>query len=70
MDLNGLIGRMVNMFLRKAVNKGINAGVDLAARRGKSPSEMTPADHEQARKGRELAKRARQAAKLTRRMGR
>ena len=70
MDLNGLIGRIANMFFRKAMNKGISAGIDYAARRGKAPSEMTAAEHEQARKGREMAKRARQAAKLTRRLGR
>ena len=70
MDLGKLLTAIANRFLRKAVTKGVAAGIDHVARRGKVPEAMTPADRDQARKARDLAKRARQAAKLTRRLGR
>jgi hypothetical protein len=70
MDVQRLISMLGRMFLRKAMTKGLNAGIDLVARKGKAPADMTPADHDQARKARDLAKRARQAARITRRLGR
>lgn len=70
MDMNRLITMIVNLFVRKAVNTGVNKGIDFAARRGKAPAEMTPGERSQAQDARELAKRARKAARLTRRIGR
>ena len=70
MDLNRLLQQLMNMFLRRAVNKGINMGVDYAARRGKAPAEMTPEERAQAKSARDLAKRARQVSRITRRLGR
>lgn len=70
MDIQRLISMLGRMFLRKAMSKGMNAGIDHFARKGKSPQDMTPADHEQARKARDLARRAQQAARITRRLGR
>lgn len=70
MDLNQLVSMITRIFIRKAVNMGINKGIDVAARRGKSPEQMTAADHDQARSTRDLAKRARKAARTTRRLGR
>ncbi|MDO5657006.1 MAG: hypothetical protein Q4G36_01605 [Paracoccus sp. (in: a-proteobacteria)] len=68
MNLNGLINRLIRMFTMRAINTGINT----AARRGKSEADMTPEERAraraQAKKGREIAKRARQAARITRRM--
>jgi hypothetical protein len=70
MDLNQIINMITRMFVRKAVNKGINKGIDFAARRGKSPAAMSAADHKQANSARDIAKRARKAARITRRLGR
>lgn len=66
MDLNGLFNRVARMFLRSAVD----AGLDYAARRGKPEGEMTPEEREQAKKARELAQRARNLSKVTRRLWR
>ena len=66
MDLNGLFNMLAKMFVRSAVD----AGVDYAARRGKPDSEMTPEEKEQARKARDLAARAKQVQKVTRRLWR
>lgn len=66
MDLNGLFNMLARMFIRRAVD----AGVDYAARRGKPESEMTPEEREQAKKARELAQRAKEVSKVTRRLWR
>lgn len=70
MDLNRLLNMVLRIFVRKGVNWGINKGVDYAARRGKPSGQMTQTDHAQARSARDLAKRARKAARITRRLGR
>lgn len=66
MDLNGLFNMLMKMFIRQAVD----TGVDYAARRGKPEAEMTPEEREQAKKARDLAGRAKQVQKLTRRLWR
>lgn len=65
-----LLMQIMNMFFRKAMNKGINAGINQLARNGKDPKDMTPEDHAQAKQAKDLAQRARQMAKLSRRLGR
>jgi hypothetical protein len=73
MDLNGLINMITRIFVRKAINTGINKGLGQMARKGGSgvgKGAPTPADRDQAHHARETAKRARKAARLTRRMGR
>jgi hypothetical protein len=69
MDSQNLTRMLMRLF-RPFIGRGINAGIDYAARRGKPASEMTPEERQQAQKGRQLAKRARQMAKMGRRMGR
>lgn len=68
MDLNRLINMLVNMFLRKAVNKGIRTATDFAARRGKTEAELTPEERETARRMRDLSDKAKKAARLGRRL--
>jgi hypothetical protein len=66
MNLNGLFTMLTKMFVRSAVD----AGVDYAARRGKPDAELTPEEREQARKAREMAQRAKDISKATRRLWR
>jgi hypothetical protein len=66
MDLNGLFRMLTRMFLQK----GINASIDYAARRGKPEAEMTPEEKAQAQRGRDLAARAKEVQKVTRRLWR
>ncbi|MFN7223690.1 MAG: hypothetical protein ACK4MS_06715 [Paracoccaceae bacterium] len=70
MNLNQIVNMVMRIFVRKGVNWGINKGTDVVARRGKSPTQMTRADHIQAGQAREMVKRARKAARITRRIGR
>ncbi|QYK43270.1 MAG: hypothetical protein KF887_09340 [Paracoccaceae bacterium] len=69
MDFGGVIRMIINRFLRRGVNTAINKGIRHTAAKGKAPKDMTPAERDQAARGRELAKRARQAARVTRRLG-
>ncbi|GLS87756.1 hypothetical protein GCM10010873_27300 [Cypionkella aquatica] len=66
--MDRIIQMILNRFLGRLVNIGVNKGIDYAAGRGKSPDQMTPAEREQARAGKDMSKRARQAAKLMRRI--
>lgn len=66
MDLNGLFNMLAKMFVRSAVD----AGVDYAARRGKPDAELTPEEREQASRAKGLAARARDMQKVTRRLWR
>lgn len=64
------LDRILRMILGRVMNRGINAGIRHATNRGRDPQDMTPEERSRARDGRETAKRARQAMKITRRMGR
>lgn len=68
MDMNRIVQMVINLFIRKVVNKGVDMGIDYASRRGKPAAEMTPEDHAQAQSAKAMAKRAKQAARLTRRL--
>lgn len=70
MNANYLINMIIRTFMRKAVNRSIGMGIDLASRRQRPEGEMTQAEKDVARQAKQSARRARQAAKLTRRIGR
>ena len=66
MNMNGLI----NMVIRMVMRRGINAGINYAARRGQDPRTMTPAERAKAGEAKALAGKARKGARLAKRMGR
>lgn len=70
MNLNRFVNMVVNIVTRRLINAGINKGIEIFSRR--SPPEPPPvsADEKHRLEARAAAKRARQAAKLTRRIGR
>ncbi len=63
-------GRIINMLLRMFMRKAVNKGIDMAANRGKSRKDMTPQEREQAQKAKQTAGKAQKLARLARRMGR
>ena len=65
MNANSLINMIVRIFMRR----GINAGINHVANRGRDPKEMTPEERQQAKSGRQGARRVQQAMRVTRRMG-
>ncbi len=75
MDFNRLIGMIARLFMRKAVGKGIaaatragrKAGGTAGGGQGGSAGKTPPAPGGNSR---DMVKRARQAARITRRMGR
>ena len=68
--MDRIIQMIINAVLRQLVNRGVKTGIDYAARGGKPASQMTPADRAQSQDAKALAKRARQAANLARKLGR
>jgi len=68
--MDRLLNMILNIFLRRVINTGINKGINHFAGKGKPAAQMTPQEREQAAKGQDLQKRARQAARITRRLGR
>ena len=66
--MNRILNQIINQLVRRMVNFAINAGFDLWAGKGKKPQDMTPEEHEQAQKSRDLAKRAKDAARITRKL--
>ena len=66
MNLDQIIRLITRLFMRR----GINAGINYAARRGKDPAEMTKEDKAQAQSVKTTAQRARKAGRLVRRIGR
>jgi hypothetical protein len=69
MDFGRIVTMIVNTLLRRAVNAGVNKGISHFAK-GKGDGPATADDKAQAAKGRDMAKRARQAARITRKIGR
>ncbi|SMX41773.1 hypothetical protein [Actibacterium lipolyticum] len=70
MNANGLINMVVRQFLGRFMNKGIDAGIDYAAKRGKRGEELSHEERLRARNAKQTAKRAQQAGRLIRRIGR
>jgi hypothetical protein len=68
--MNQIVNMVMRLFGRRLINTGINKGIELASRRGKPAAEMTEAERAQAQNARAAVKRARQAARIARRLGR
>ena len=68
--MDRILQMILNAVLRQFINRGVKTGIDYAARRGKPASQMTPEERAQSEDARALAKHARQAANLARKLGR
>ena len=68
--MDRIIQMIINAVLRQLVNRGVKSGIDYATRGGKPVSQMTPDERAQTLDAKALAKRARQAANLARKLGR
>lgn len=65
MDLNRIIQMIINQLLRRAVNGGVNVAMKQVSRLS---TPATPEDQEQAQAAAQATKRARQAAKVMRKL--
>lgn len=73
MNLNQIFNMLARMVTRRAVNWGMNKGIGHVSKRmggTTAKGKPTAAANKQVRNMREATKRARQAARITRRMGR
>ncbi len=67
MNLSKILSTLTRLVMRRAVTRGISKGIDRIAKSGTKPA---PVSAKQAKDMRAAVKRARQAARLTRRIGR
>ncbi|HRO13797.1 MAG TPA: hypothetical protein PLL33_01905 [Paracoccus sp. (in: a-proteobacteria)] len=72
MNLNQILNMFGRMVTRRLMNWGVNKDIDAATRRAGGTVKGKPAlsTQKQAKAAREAVKRARQAARVTRRIGR
>ena len=68
--MDRILQMIINSVLRQFVNRGVKAGIDHFAGGGKPKSAMTTDELQQSQDAKSIARRARQAANLARRMGR
>ncbi len=61
------MNRLINMGVRMLMRRGINKGIDVASRRGKSADEMTPEERQGSQSTRKNAQRARRGLNILRR---
>ena len=73
MNAKAIIDMFMRLFLRKIMSRGIDAVINLFARRGSNKAKGEPLSEEEqarARKARDVAEKARESARLARRIGR
>ena len=68
--MDRIISMIINAVIRQFVSRGVKAGISHVAGKGKPVSQMTPEERKQSTDAKQMAKRARQAANLARRLGR
>ncbi|WP_232816552.1 hypothetical protein [Paracoccus zhejiangensis] len=66
--MSGFLNQFLRQLVNRLTNRGINKGINHLAKRG-SGGKSTPASRQQAKVTRDAVKRARQAARITRRLG-
>lgn len=64
------MNQIINLILRLFAGPAMRRGMDHLARRGKPVAQMTSDERAQAASARQTAKRARQAIRIARRLGR
>lgn len=69
MDLSRILDMVIKTVVRRLVGRGVDVGINLVAGRGKPAEDQTPEERQQAKAAKAAAKRARQAASLTKRLG-
>jgi hypothetical protein len=61
------MNRLINMGMRMLMRQGVNKGIDVAARRGKSTEDMTPQERQSAQSARSNTQNARRGMNILRR---
>ncbi len=67
MNMNYLINMIMRMFIRKVVNRGMDAGIDMVAKRHGAKGEQTA---EQKQASQDTSRRAKDVMRTARRIGR
>jgi hypothetical protein len=67
--MDRVIQMIINAVLRQLISRGVKSGIDHATRNSRL-NDATPANRQQSQNAKDMARRARQAANLAKRLGR
>ena len=59
---------MIGRLLGRLMNRAVDTGISFIATRGKGSADLSEADHQQARAGQDLAKKARKMSRASRKL--
>jgi hypothetical protein len=66
--MDRIIQQLIGRLLGRLMNRAVDTGISFIANRGKGSEELSDADHQQARAGQDLAKKARKMSRASRKL--
>lgn len=66
--MDRIIQQLIGRLLGRLMNRAVDSGISFIANRGKGTADLGEADHQQARAGQDLAKKARRMSRASRKL--
>ncbi len=66
--MDRIIQQLIGRLLGRLMNRAVDSGISFIANRGKGSADLSEADHQQARAGRDLTKKARKMSRASRKL--
>lgn len=66
--MDRIIQQLIGRLLGRLMNRAVDSGISFVANRGKGSADLGEADHQQARAGQDLAKKARRMSRASRKL--
>ena len=66
--MDRIIQQLIGRLLGRLMNRAVDSGISFIANRGKGTADLGDADHQQARAGQDLAKKARRMSRASRKL--
>ena len=66
--MDRIIQQLIGRLLGRLMNRAVDGGISFIANRGKGTADLGEADHQQARAGQDLAKKARRMSRASRKL--
>lgn len=66
--MDRIIQQLIGRLLGRLMNRAVDSGISFIANRGKGSADLGEADHQQARAGQDLAKKARRMSRASRKL--
>ena len=66
--MDRIVQQLIGRLLGRLMNRAVDSGISFIANRGKGSADLGEADHQQARAGQDLAKKARRMSRASRKL--